>query len=68
MVYITTIGMVMLYIADTSFSATTSLPEGHPWAFENGSPPDIVFTTAFWILGIALTWVPDWYRSRGTAA
>lgn len=68
MVCMATIGIIVLYIADTSFSVTTSFPEDNPWTFYNGAPPDVAFTTAFWILGLALTWIPDWYRSETTEA
>jgi DNA-binding CsgD family transcriptional regulator len=64
MVYMATGGIFALYVADALFSATTSLPENHRWHFYNGAAADITFTIAFWLLGLAITWIPQWYRSR----
>jgi hypothetical protein len=51
---IITTGTVLLLVADLCFSITTSLPETHPFTYFNGSLPDFMFATAFYVLGLGV--------------
>lgn len=65
-IYVLACGLLVLYIADAGFSVTTSLPVNHSWAYYNGNWVDVMFTTAFWILGIGTPLIPIWISRTST--
>ncbi len=55
-------GYLLVLLADLSFNIITSLPKNSPlgnrFGYYNGGPTDFAFATAFWILGIGLSYLP----------
>jgi DNA-binding CsgD family transcriptional regulator len=52
------LGAIMLFLADLSFSITISLPQDHMFAFYNGSPSDLLFCSAFYIMSTGVVLMP----------
>jgi hypothetical protein len=52
------LGVFVMYVADTAFSATTSLTNCQPLQYYNGNWVEFIFTTAFALMGFGLTFVP----------
>lgn len=48
-------GMVIFFLAGLSYVATVNLPEGHWLKFSNGNGVDLLFATAFLLIGIGVT-------------
>lgn len=47
-------GMALFFLAGLSYVATVNLPEGHWLKFSNGNGVDLLFATAFLLLGIGV--------------
>lgn len=52
------VGMLLNFLADVIFSITTSHPTDSVWGHINGSWADLLFATAFCILGIGIWRIP----------
>ncbi len=48
-------GMVVFFLAGTTFGLTANLPEGHWLKFASGNSVDLLFATAFLLMGIGIT-------------
>jgi hypothetical protein len=66
MLYWIATGLLVQYFADAIFSITTSLPDGHSWAYHDGGLDDMIFVTAFWVLGMGVSLIPQFYKSKAT--
>lgn len=54
-----TAGMALMFLAGWAFMVTSYLPDGHMLKFSNGNPVDLIFATAFLLMGIAIGLVPQ---------
>jgi hypothetical protein len=54
-----TAGMALMFLSGWAFMVTSYLPDGHVLKFSNGNPVDLVFATAFLLMGIAIGLVPQ---------
>jgi hypothetical protein len=51
--------MALMFLSGWAFMVTSSLPDGHVLKFSNGNPVDLIFATAFLLMGIAIGLVPQ---------
>jgi hypothetical protein len=52
------LGYFLTFLADLSFNIITSLPKSSPLAYYNAGPTDFMFTTAFYVLSVGISYIP----------